>query len=60
MVHPMTSGPAASRLSELEHQLQCQSRTLEQSSVAGPDRMDAVRRLRILTNAMELIRPQVG
>jgi hypothetical protein len=45
------------RLKELEDEIGRQSRSIKDSRI-GPDRIDAVRRLRILTNALELIRPQ--
>jgi hypothetical protein len=54
----MTSDLAAPnhRLTELEDEIERQSRALRGSRMVDPDRIDAVRRLRILTNALELIR----
>jgi hypothetical protein len=54
----MTSDFAAPdhRLTELEDEIARQSRALRGSRMVDPDRIDAVRRLRILTNALELIR----
>jgi hypothetical protein len=46
------------RVTELEDEIGRQSSAIEDPRVAGAERIDAVRRLRILTNALELIRSQ--
>jgi len=48
------------RVTELEGEIELQSRAIKDTRLTGSDRIDAVRRLRILTNALELIRPQTG
>jgi hypothetical protein len=48
------------RVMELEDEIARQSRAIEDSRIVGSARIDAVRRLRILSNALELIRPLAG
>ena len=50
---------AEHRVTELKAQIERQSKAVEEFRVAGQDRIDAIRRLRILTNALELIRSRV-
>ena len=61
-MHLMALHMAASnhRVTELEGEIELQSRAIKDTRLTGSDRIDAVRRLRILTNALELIRPQTG
>jgi hypothetical protein len=51
---------AEQRVTELKAQLERQSKAVEEFRTAGEDRVDALRRLRTLTNALELIRPRIA
>lgn len=48
------------RVTGLEDEIERQSRAIEDPRTIGLARIDAVRRLRILTNALELIRSRAG
>jgi hypothetical protein len=51
---------AEQRVTELRAQMERQSKAVEELRTAGEDRVDALRRLRTLTNALELIRPRIA
>ena len=51
---------AEQRVTELKAQLERQSKAVEEFRTAGEDRVDVLRRLRTLTNALELIRPRIA